>query len=305
MPVILGGIYATLYHEHAADHSGADFVYKGCLASGFHFALHTFGFKLKRRRGPVASHTVTFYKKNPFVPLVTATGCPFTCSYCASKVLSGTYQRRSPDDVVREIQEFHDSGVADVAFYDDALLVDADHHIKPILRGVLKAGQNIRFHTPNGLHARFMDEELARLMKATGFKTIRLSLETVDEERQKATGGKVNTDDLVRAVMHLRQQGFTKRDIGVYVMYGLPGQKLKEVKEGIRFLKGLDVRINLTEFSPIRGTQSWNELVESGIIYDDLDPLLTNNTVFSYLCSTYDPMDIGKLKLDVKRYNAE
>jgi radical SAM superfamily enzyme YgiQ (UPF0313 family) len=205
--------------------------------------------------------------------------------------------------VLSEIKNFHGLGVTDYAFYDDALLVDADLHIKPILRGVMEAGLDVRFHTPNGLHARFMDEELAWLMKATDFKTIRLSLETVDEERQKATGGKVSSEELVRAVMHLRQRGFSKRDIGVYVMYGLPGQELKEVKEGVRFLKGLDVRIHLTEFSPIRGTASWNELVKRGIIADALDPLLTNNTVFSSLHSAYDPLDIGNLKLDVKQYN--
>jgi hypothetical protein len=33
------------------------------------------------------------------------------------------------------------------------------------------------------------------------------------------------------------------------------GQGIEEVKEEIRFLKTLNVRINLTEFSPIKGTQ--------------------------------------------------
>jgi len=29
VPIILGGIYAALCHEHAMRHSGADFVFKG------------------------------------------------------------------------------------------------------------------------------------------------------------------------------------------------------------------------------------------------------------------------------------
>jgi radical SAM superfamily enzyme YgiQ (UPF0313 family) len=305
VPVILGGIYATLYHEHAADKSGVDFICKGCLASGFHFALYTFGFKLRQKREPTPSYALSFYKKTTFALLLTSTGCPFSCSYCASKLLRGTYQRRSPDDVLKEIRELYGMGANDYAFYDDALLVDADNHIKPILRGVIEAGLDVRFHTPNGLHARLMDDELARLMKAAHFRTIRLGLETADDERQRTTGGKVSTDDLERAVLHLKRQGFTKKDIGVYLMYGLPGQDLNEVKEGIRFSKGLDVHINLAEFSPIRGTRSWSELLQRGIINDNLDLLLTNNTVFSYLYSSYDARDIAKLKLDVKAYNAE
>ena len=33
-------------------------------------------------------------------------------------------------------------------------------------------------------------------------------------------------------------------------MYGLPGQEFDEIREGVEFLKSLDVKINLTEFSP-------------------------------------------------------
>jgi hypothetical protein len=64
-----------------------------------------------------------------------------------------------------------------------------------------------------------------------------------------------------------------------------------------------DVTINLTEFSPIPHTDSFNELVAKKIITADIDPLVTNNTVFSYLYGGYDNNEIEKLKLKVKRYN--
>ncbi len=38
----------------------------------------------------------------------------------------------------------------------------------------------LRFHTPNGLHVREIDEECALMLKETGFRTIRLSLESID-----------------------------------------------------------------------------------------------------------------------------
>src|SRR5271169_3983653 len=47
VPVILGGIYATLYNEHAVKVSGADFIFRGPVAESLNFALATFGFKLK------------------------------------------------------------------------------------------------------------------------------------------------------------------------------------------------------------------------------------------------------------------
>jgi hypothetical protein len=78
---------------------------------------------------------------------------------------------------------------------------------------------------------------------------------------------------------------------------------LEEIREGVEFLETLEVRIALTEFSPIRGTRAWDELVQAGTIPDDLDPLFTNNTVFSYLYSGYDPLELQKLKLRVKTHN--
>ncbi len=59
----------------------------------------------------------------------------------------------------------------------------------------------------------------------------------------------------------------------------------------------------MTEYSPIPGTRSWDELLSRGVITDSIDPLLTNNTVFSYLFSGYDPAELEKLRLEVKEYN--
>jgi radical SAM superfamily enzyme YgiQ (UPF0313 family) len=142
-------------------------------------------------------------------------------------------------------------------------------------------------------------------MKLAGFRTLRLSLETVNSERLAATGGKVRADELERAVLALKKQGFGKEHIGVYLMYGLPGQPLEEVKEGVEFIKSLGVMVKLTEFSPIPGTRCWDELRDRGIIRDDIDPLVTNNTAFAALYSGYDPDELEALKLKVKAYNTE
>jgi radical SAM superfamily enzyme YgiQ (UPF0313 family) len=67
--------------------------------------------------------------------------------------------------------------------------VNADSHIKIILKEIMKSGFKVRFHCPNGIHAMFIDDELAYLMKESGFITLRLGLETISSERQARTGG--------------------------------------------------------------------------------------------------------------------
>jgi radical SAM superfamily enzyme YgiQ (UPF0313 family) len=315
-PVVLGGIYATLYHKHAVENSGADYVYKGYIdeaVAGFkpdptdrnlQTIIESFGCKLKKTDPPQAYYSLGLYQHYLFAPVLTAYGCPYKCSYCASSILFEGFLQREPSEVIREIEELYAMGVTDFAFYDDALLAGAGSRLKVILEETLKSGLRVRFHCPNGIHARFIDAELASLMKKSGFTTIRLGLETLNAERQTSTGGKVTSDGLKSAVMTLKRFGFTKEHIGVYLMYGLPGQELEEVIEGVTFLKRLAVRIHLTEFSPIPGTSCWDELKIKGIINDDIDPLLTNNTVFTYLYSMYNLDALAELKLHVKEFNS-
>jgi radical SAM superfamily enzyme YgiQ (UPF0313 family) len=304
VPIVLGGIYATLWHRHASSNSGADFIFNGPAEDDIKVVLNTFGFRLKKK-AEVASpyYKLDLYSGHPFAPVMTGTGCPFSCAYCASGILRKNFSQRTPREVVDEIKELSEKGVRDFAFYDDALLVDADRHIRPILDEIKTLGIHARFHCPNGLHARFIDDGLARLMRDSGFRTIRLGLETVYAERQKETGGKVTCEDLASAVGYLKRQGFTKKEIGVYLMYGLPGQALNEVREGMAFLMSLGVRVHLAEFSPIPGTKCWKDLEHKGTVKENMDPLLTNNTVFSYLFSGYDPHEVDKLKLAVKNHN--
>lgn len=301
--VILGGIYATLYYRHASENSRADFVYRGHIGDDIKTVLRAFGYRLKENKPPRPYYRLGIYKQHSFAPITTSTGCPYRCSYCASSILFDGFLQREPLDVINEIKDFYTIGVRDYAFYDDALLVNTDSYLKTVLKELIQSKLKVRFHCPNGLHAQFIDDELAHLMKETGFTTVRLGLETIDRERQIKTGGKVKTDSLVSAVKSLKKYGFTKDQIGVYLMYGLPGQELKEAREGVEFLKSIGVRIHLTEFSPIPGTACWEELKNKAVINDNIDPLLTNNTVFTYMYSSYNWKALENLKLNVKQHN--
>jgi len=304
VPIILGGIYASLYEKHAIHTSGADYVHTGPINSHMTGIMQSFGLDPIKKNGPTPYYKMGLYRSYPFAPIITGKGCPFNCSYCASSSLSPKFMQRPPGEVLKEITELYRMGVRDFAFYDDALFVNADSHLKIILQEIINSGMSMRFHCPNGVHARFIDNELAHLLKESGFTTLRISLETVDTSRQAETGGKITSGTFQESINRLKAAGFTKEKIGVYLMYGLPGQELTEVMEGINFLKGLDVRINLTEFSPIPGTQCWNDLIDRGIIDENIDPLLTNNSVFSTLYEGYEWQELEKLKNSVKEYNS-
>jgi radical SAM superfamily enzyme YgiQ (UPF0313 family) len=306
VPVVVGGVYATLCPEHAKATLKPDILHRGPLTEEFFLVLKELLPGLKETgQGPLRHYQMGLYRGSAYEAVLTSEGCPFRCTYCGSSILTGgRFSQLDPEDVVREILDLWAVGVQDFAFYDDALLFRAETHIKPILRQLLRRKDfQGRFHTPNGLHARMLDEELAWLMKQSGFRTIRLSLETVEPERQKNTGGKVTSNEVERAVRYVKKAGVMPGDIGVYIMFGLPGQDIEEVRESVRFVMGLGVRVHLAEFSPVPGTREYQKLVDSGVIPEDLDPLLTNNTVFSLLFAGYKEEHIRALKDEVLRYN--
>jgi radical SAM superfamily enzyme YgiQ (UPF0313 family) len=286
IPVVLGGIYATLCYRHAKIKSGADKVIAG---EGEITALKLAD-QITRNHSNLSKNLHEDYFHIPLYNLydnlesaaiLTSKGCTYRCPFCASHLLSNKFIQYNPLKVVDEIERLYlDRGVREIVFYDDALLLNKDKHIIPILEGIIKNKIRVHFHTPNGLHPKMIDSKLAKLMRKAGFMTIRLSYETSNKDRQKTMGFKVLNHDLVRAVRVLCDAGFEKNDLGSYVLMGIPGQKMDEVIESMEFVFNLGIKSNLASYTPIPGTQSWQECVENGYIRQDIDPLLTNNSIF-------------------------
>ncbi len=298
-PVILGGIYATLCTEHAEKESGADLIVKGQgldIGRILRDKFRIFPSAKGEKRFPLA-----LYPHLQYVPLLTSEGCPFHCTYCASWLLYPDYVRFRPEDVLEEIEYFfRERGIKNFAFYDDALLHDFEHHTGILLEGVLKKGIKVNFHTPNGLHARYLrNPERADLLVRSGFKTIRLSLETINPERQNLSGGKVNSEDILTALANFRKAGLLPETIGVYIMFGLDGQPLEEVYQTASFIHRLGARIYLSEFSPIPGTpegeRALNKLGERRPGFQQ-DPLLQNNSVYFYMSGQHSWEEIKRLR---------
>jgi radical SAM superfamily enzyme YgiQ (UPF0313 family) len=302
VPVALGGIYATLCYEHARQCSGADRVIQGSgVVEALRFVAESTGQRIDASRyaaadtWPLAARDLV---PRPFAGIITSWGCPYRCTYCASYRLQAEFVRRRPAEVLEEIALCAGTGIQDLAFYDDALLLDSESHMVPILEGIVRRGMRLRLHTPNGLHAQAITPALALLMRKAGFTTLRLSLETLDRDRQRRTGNKVTTDDFVRATSHLQAVGFGPDQLGAYLLAGLPDQSLEEVEAAVRFVHGLGVQAKLALFSPVPGTPDGDRALKPGA-----DPLLHNNTVYPYLLGDEYVRDLQRIKLLAKEGN--
>ncbi len=301
VPIILGGIYATLCTGHARAESGADLVVPGPAEEGLLPALAevlgdaAMGAPDPSAPDPLPPPAFDLLRDRSWLPVLTSLGCPLRCSYCASRLLSAGFKQRPHAAVLAEIIDGHARfGTRHFAFYDDALLSGKRAHAWPLFEG-LAAGPSLALHAPNGLHLREIDAATARLMRAAGLKSLYLSMESTDEHLMREWGPKASPADLENALRELEAAGYDRSAVGVYLITGLPGQSASGVAESIRFVRGLGAVPRLAHFSPIPGTEEWASLVRAGILDDAADPILHNKTAFAYLKSGLAPDELHAL----------
>ncbi len=287
VPIILGGIYATLCPDHAAAVSGADGIVTGPGESRIlELAAEYTGQAEPARFDPDNLDSYPYpafdlQRKTGYIPLQTSRGCPFKCAYCASGFLNPTVQRRSPQAVVHEIKHWHHHlEISDFAFYDDALLMDAPQHAVPLLEGIIATGLALRFHTPNALHIRNITDETAALMYQAGFTTLRLGLETTAFDQRAQLDWKVTAAEFQQAVACLKRAGFAPGQIGAYLLAGLPGQSDAAIETSIRTVLDSGITPIPAYYTPIPHTPLW-ETARAASRYDlAADPVFTNNAIF-------------------------
>ncbi len=300
-PVVLGGVYATLLPQHAGSLPGVDEVFTGRDEKELSLFLSR-RVEAEVKVPPFPLPDLSLRQRKDSWVIETSRGCPFSCSYCASRIFSPSLLFRKKEEVMQELIYMREEGVKHVALYDEAFLFSPREHALPLLEEIVGENFPFTFHTPNGLHARFLDIEVAQRLREANFLSIRLSLETAKEDLQRETGGKVKNEELEAALHNLTRAGYSSREIGIYLMLGLPHSSEKDFKQSVLYVHSLGAKVFLSNFSPIPGTPDWLKLAHRGIVRENMDPLWHNNTIFP-LKLGWEEKRIREMRLWVKELN--
>jgi radical SAM superfamily enzyme YgiQ (UPF0313 family) len=112
-PVILGGIYATLCPKHARNYSQADLVISSpnqfWPVELSQFLKNTIpDFLIQEKIEPFSTYPAfDLLTKIDYVCLLSSSGCPFRCPYCASPYLSPVFFKREPLELFEEVLFWH------------------------------------------------------------------------------------------------------------------------------------------------------------------------------------------------------
>ncbi|MCK4541707.1 MAG: cobalamin-dependent protein [Spirochaetales bacterium] len=303
VPVIVGGVYSTLLPSHCLKVTGADYIVSG------EAELHLPAI-LKKHGLPVPPGTPG--RDLLMVPELLSDaavirlndGCPLRCDYCASHIICPAFKKGDAEEAFRVVRELHEKlGTRNFAFYDDALLASGDRVLIPFLEQLIDAAFDIRFFVPNALHLSLLHEKTAFLMKESGFQEIRLGFESSDDDFHIQHDRKYRQDDFPRVIKFLKRAGFAPKEIGVYILAGLPGQRIEEVEASVRYASSFAVKVCLARYSPVPGTSLWQQAVNSCDLPLEEEPLFHNNTLFPLNWSGFRRKDLHELKELVRKLN--
>ncbi|MGC8955485.1 MAG: B12-binding domain-containing radical SAM protein [Fervidobacterium sp.] len=296
-PIVFGGFFVR-NQPHIAKKSGAYIFTKTDLRFLPKFLNDLLGWNLPEIEKDwflEFSPAYDLYENVGYVVLLTTLGCSYKCTYCIAHRNWEKMRFKDPIKVIEEIEYFSELlRIKDIVFFDDAILIRWQKHLKVILSEIIRRrlDKSLRFHLPNGIHAKLLNQEISDLLFEANFKTIKLGYET-SGKLQITTGGKVRDEDVVRAAEILRNSGFTSKEVSAYIMVNLPNQSEEDVKNAVDVCLSVGIDYSLNEFTPIVGTDIWIDLVNSGKLKGTEDPLLLNNTVLPYW---WDNMTIDQIQ---------
>jgi anaerobic magnesium-protoporphyrin IX monomethyl ester cyclase len=161
------------------------------------------------------------------LPIHSTRGCPFNCIFCCSAANHGRKIRsmsasRFLHDVEQMINEYK---ITRLSIDDDQFLFHRER-AREILTGLASFG--IEIEMANGLTVRFIDDEMASLLKNAGLKIAVLAIESGSQRVLKEIIDKpLKLSEVSRAVKALRRQNLS---IHSFFIIGFPGETAEDRK---------------------------------------------------------------------------
>jgi hypothetical protein len=218
-------------------------------------------------------------------PLLTHTGCGFSCNFCTS-VMPGPYQNmevfRATEDVIAEMKQAMDVGFERFFFSDNIFSSRRDRCLD--LCGAMRdAAIPNRATWVCMTRVEFVDEELLNAMAASGCINVAFGVETASRRGwADLRKGRYSEDTIQKAFRLTRAAGIGTT---AYLMLGAPFQTLEDIDCTVELVRELDPDYRVISFfQPFPGTPYWTDAEKFGL--SEIAPLEEWNFHEGPICRT-------------------
>jgi len=185
------------------------------------------------------------------ISLITARGCPFTCTWCSHAVYGHSHRRRPPEDVVAEIQHIQQTYAPERLWIADDVFTISQPWLKRWAG--LMADRGLRLPYDCITRADCLTEASVRLLAETGCTRVWFGSESGAPTILEAMDRGVSPAQIRQAVAWCRDFGV---ESGLFIMLGYDGETRADVERTIAHLKATAPDAFLTTVAyPIKGTR--------------------------------------------------
>ncbi len=202
------------------------------------------------------------------LPMLASRGCPYQCTFCSNPVMWGVnWFARAPEDIVDEIAHYRRTyRIEHVEFYDLTTILDRKW-VRRFTQALIDRDLGVTWAMPPGTRSEALDAELLGLMARSGCSGITYAPESGSAETLVQIKKKV---DLRKMLASMRIAVQTGLQVKINVIFGLPGQSLRDGWDTFRFALRTAVAgasdLLVFPFNPYPGSELYRGLVESGRI---------------------------------------
>ncbi|MBU1853989.1 MAG: B12-binding domain-containing radical SAM protein [Candidatus Omnitrophica bacterium] len=211
--------------------------------------------------------------------LISSRGCPYDCTYCAVKVVSGKEVRlRSPKNVIDEVEHWYEQGYRQFSLQDDNFNLNKER-VYSICDEIEGRGFKNIFFRCAGARADRLDRDVLERMRQVGFKTIAIGVEVGNDKMLKIIKKGEKFEDIDRSVKNACDLGF---DVYLNFLAGVPYETVSDIQDSIDF--ALKYPVFYAEWSniiPYPGTELYDWLSEKGYLLKEADEYLNDNSTTS------------------------
>jgi len=199
-------------------------------------------------------------KSKIVAPLIMTRGCPYQCTFCAVRSITGKKIRsHSVSYIIDEIKylkaEFE---IKEICFIDDNFLV-YKNRIVDLCERIIQYKLDIRWSC-FGIRLDLVDENILSLMEKSGCYLLTVGIES-GSQRVLNHMKKNLTIDLIEEKIKLINEKSGIKVIGNFIL-GYPIETQEDIRKTINFAKSLPLYgANFLPFFPTPGTEIFDELV--------------------------------------------
>ncbi|OVE74901.1 hypothetical protein BVX97_06060, partial [bacterium E08(2017)] len=201
--------------------------------------------------------------------MMTSRGCPFNCSYCASRLTWGRKVRyRDAESVVQEMVEVRDNyDVSNFFFWDDTFTMNAQR-VMDICKLIRRQVPDARWSCMTRVDV--VDKPLLKKMKKAGCESMSIGVESGVEATLKRINKNISLETVRHAARLLNSSGIYW---SAFFMVGIPGESEEDILNTWNYVKSLNpARAIVSVFTPLPGTELYDQVSDAGLLPLDYDP---------------------------------